>query len=62
MSDLYMPGAGEVIEIMDELNGEPELVNLNCYTAGWMVKVKLEDKSNLDALMNAADYKKFIVE
>ncbi|MBK7746529.1 MAG: glycine cleavage system protein GcvH [Candidatus Obscuribacter sp.] len=62
VSDLYMPVAGEVIEINDKLNGEPELVNLDCYTSGWMVKVKLEDKSNLDALMNAADYKKFIVE
>lgn len=62
VSDLYMPVAGEVIELNDKLNSEPELVNLDCYTQGWMIKVKLEDKSQLDTLMSSDDYKKFIVD
>lgn len=62
VSDLYMPLSGEIVEINEKLNSEPEVVNLDCYTAGWMVKVKLDNKSELDSLMSAADYKKFIVD
>lgn len=62
VSDLYMPVSGEIVEINEKLNSEPEVVNLDCYTAGWMVKVKLDNKSELASLMSAADYKKFIVD
>mgnify|MGYP000449785372 CR=1 FL=1 len=62
VSDLYMPVSGEIVEINEKLNSEPEVVNLDCYTAGWMVKVKLDNKAELDGLMSAADYKKFIVD
>lgn len=62
VSDLYMPVSGEIIEVNDKLNSEPEVVNLDCYTAGWMIKVKLESTSELASLMSAEDYKKFIVE
>lgn len=62
VSDLYLPVSGEILEINDKLGSEPELVNLDCYTAGWMVKVKLENKAELSELMSAEDYKKFIVD
>lgn len=62
VSDLYMPVSGEVVEINEKLNSEPEVVNLDCYTDGWMIKVKLDSQSEVAGLMSAADYKQFIVE
>lgn len=62
VSDLYMPVSGEVVGINDRLSSEPELVNLDCYTEGWMIKVKLTNPSELDALLSAADYKKLATD
>jgi glycine cleavage system H protein len=62
VSDLYMPVAGEVLEVNDRLSSEPELVNLDCYNEGWMMKIKLDNPSDLDKAMSAEDYKKFVVE
>lgn len=62
VSDLYMPLSGEVLETNDRLSSEPELVNLDCYNEGWMLKVKLDNPSELDKAMSAEDYKKFVVE
>lgn len=62
VSDLFMPVAGEVTAINENLNSEPELVNLDPYKGGWMVKVKLDDVKEMDTLMSADDYKKFIVD
>ena len=62
VSDLFMPVSGEILEVNDKLNSEPELVNLDCYNAGWMCKIKLDNPSELDAAMSAEDYKKFIVD
>ncbi|MBS2008065.1 MAG: glycine cleavage system protein GcvH [Cyanobacteria bacterium SZAS TMP-1] len=62
VSDLFMPVAGEVLEVNDKLASEPELVNLDCYNAGWMLKIKLDNPAEVDSAMSAEDYKKFIVE
>ncbi|MBS1989032.1 MAG: glycine cleavage system protein GcvH [Cyanobacteria bacterium SZAS LIN-2] len=62
VSDLFMPVAGEVLEVNDKLASEPELVNLDCYNAGWMLKIKLDNLAEVDSAMSAEDYKKFIVE
>jgi glycine cleavage system H protein len=62
VSDLFMPCGGEVLAINDRLTSEPELVNLDCYGDGWMLKVKLDNPAEVDAAMSADDYKKFIVE
>lgn len=62
VSDLYMPVTGEVIEVNDRLASEPEIVNLDCYNEGWMLKVKLDNPKELDGTMTADDYKKFVVE
>lgn len=56
VSDLYMPISGEITEFNEALESEPELVNRDPYEAGWMIKVKIADPSELDGLMNAADY------
>lgn len=62
VSDLFMPVTGEVIEVNEKLESEPELVNNDCYGTGWMIKVKLKDKSELDQSMSADQYKEFVVE
>ena len=57
-SDLYSPVSGTVVEVNEALEDQPELVNQNAF-ANWIIKVELSDKSELDALMSAADYVAF---
>ncbi len=54
-SDLYSPVSGEVVEVNEALEDEPELINADAYGA-WIIKVKMSDASELDALMDAAAY------
>lgn len=56
VSDLFMPVTGEVLELNDALEGNPELVNADPYGEGWMVKVKITDASQLSDLLDAAAY------
>lgn len=56
-SDLISPVSGEVVEINSELEDQPELINKDAY-GNWIMKVKMSDPSELDALMNASDYEK----
>jgi glycine cleavage system H protein len=56
VSDLFMPLTGEVLELNDALEGNPELVNSDPYGEGWMVKVKIADSSQLSDLLDAAAY------
>ncbi len=60
VSDLFMPLGGEIIEFNEELEATPEAVNEDPYGKGWMVKVKISDSSEVDALLSAADYQKII--
>lgn len=60
VSDLYLPVAGEIIEFNDSLEDEPEKVNTDPYGAGWMVKVKVSDVSELNTLLSAEEYKALI--
>jgi len=59
-SDIYSPVSGEIVEVNSELDGNPELVNSDCYGKGWIVKIRLSDASELDALMNAEAYKSHV--
>lgn len=59
VSDLFMPVAGEILEVNPELESSPELVNESAYEQGWMVKVKLSGGIPAD-LMDAASYKALI--
>lgn len=56
VSDLYMPLSGEVVEVNGDLEGSPESVNSDPYCSGWMIKIKLSDTSELDALMDSSTY------
>ena len=60
VSDLFMPISGDVIELNEKLESEPELVNNDPYGDGWMVKIKFENKSELDSLLDAQGYEKLI--
>lgn len=59
-SDVYAPVSGKIVEVNDALALAPETVNQAADTDGWFVKMKLSDKSQLDALMDLAAYKTFI--
>lgn len=56
VSDLYLPVTGTITEVNPALNGSPELVNTDPYGGGWMVKMKLANPSDVDALMDASAY------
>jgi glycine cleavage system H protein len=60
VSELYMPVAGEVVEVNPRLDGEPALVNSDPYGDGWMVKLRLADGADRSALMDAAAYGQLI--
>lgn len=60
VSDLFLPLSGEIIELNELLEDEPEKVNTDPYGDGWMIKVKISDASEIDSLMSEADYKELI--
>ena len=60
VSDLFLPVAGEIIEFNEALEDAPETVNSDPYGAGWMIKVKCSNVSDVDGLMSADDYKALI--
>jgi glycine cleavage system H protein len=57
VSDLFLPLTGEVIEFNDELESNPEDVNSDPYGKGWMIKLKIANTSEIDALLSSDDYK-----
>jgi glycine cleavage system H protein len=62
VSDLFMPVSGEVLELNPELENQAELVNKDPYGKGWMIRIKLNDPSELNDLLNDQDYKSLIGE
>ena len=60
VSDLFMPISGEVIEFNEDLEGAPENVNTDPYGSGWMIKIKVSDMAETEALLDAAGYKELI--
>jgi glycine cleavage system H protein len=56
VSDLFMPLSGEVVEVNEGIESEPESVNDSPYENGWMIKIKMSDPSEADALMSADEY------
>ena len=59
-ADVYQMVDGEVIEANEGINGDPSLVNKEAEGKGWMIKMKVTDASQLDALMSEEDYKNFV--
>ncbi len=62
VSDVYSPVNGEIVESNKEVVEAPEIINEDCYGAGWMIKVKLGEPSGVDDLMDAAAYEKLVSE
>lgn len=60
VSELFCPVAGEITEINEGLEDEPELVNTDPYGKGWMVKIKVSDASDLDSLLSVEEYKEIV--
>ena len=56
VSDLFMPLKGEIIEVNAKLESEPELVNNDPYGEGWMVKIKFDDLTQLEELLDLEAY------
>ena len=61
VSDLYSPITGTVTEVNEELVAAPEKINTDAHNS-WIMKVELSDPSEVDSLLSAADYEKFIAE
>lgn len=60
VSDLFMPVKATVLSVNENLNGSPELVNTDPYGEGWMIRVKLDNAADVDALLSAESYKELI--
>jgi glycine cleavage system H protein len=59
-SDIYSPVDGEVIEINENLNDDAALINKDAESGGWIFKVKINDKSQIDNHMSFSDYQEFL--
>jgi glycine cleavage system H protein len=62
VSDLFAPVTGDVVEVNEALSGNPELVNSEPFTGGWMVKLRLADPAQADTLLAADAYEQLISE
>ncbi len=56
VSELYAPVSGEVVAVNEALEDAPERVNEDTYDGGWMIKIRVSDRAELDALLDAAAY------
>lgn len=59
-SEVYTPVTGQVLEVNEDLNDSPQLINENPYTDGWIAKVKLSDVTELEEMMTAEEYEEYI--
>ena len=62
VSDVFAPVSGKVVKVNDPLKDSPENLNEDCYDEGWMVTLEVSDPAELDALMDAATYTKYVKE
>lgn len=59
-SDVYAPVTGRVIEVNNELEEKPELINEDCYEKGWICKVAIKDKQVVEGLMDSKQYEEYL--
>ena len=62
VSDVFSPLSGEVLEVNQRAVDEPEIVNDDPYGEGWLVRIRLSDPSEADALMSAEEYRAHVAE
>ena len=60
VSDLYMPLTGTVVEVNDALEDNPELINTDPYGEGWIIKIKADNKDDVNSLLDSSKYKEII--
>ena len=60
VSELFLPVAGEDTEVNESLTDEPEKVNTDPYGDGWMLRVRLSNRGEVDSLLSAAEYEDYI--
>ncbi len=60
VSEVFTPIAGEVTEVNDGLNDAPEAVNSDAYGTGWMIKIKMVNPGEADALLSGEEYEEFL--
>lgn len=60
VSEVFTPVSGEVLEANDALNDTPEFVNTDPYQGAWLIKIKMSNPLETDALLNAAEYEEFL--
>ncbi len=59
VSEIFTPVSGEISEVNDSLNDEPEKVNHDPYNNGWMIKIRMSTPGEVDSLLTAAEYEDF---
>ena len=57
VADLYAPASGEVLDVNENLESNPELINLDPYNKGWIIKLKISNSNKLDSLLDSDAYK-----
>jgi len=62
VSEVFIPVSGEIIEVNEKVATEPDIVNSDAHGAGWLIKIKINDKSELDNLMDSDEYQEYIEE
>jgi glycine cleavage system H protein len=62
VSDLYAPLSGEVVEVNDAIAGDPTIIKNSPYEEGWMIKIKMSNPGEVDALLKPEKYKELIGE
>ena len=62
VSEVYAPVTGQVIEVNEELNDEPEVINTEPYGDGWLIKIRMADAKQTTSLLTAAEYTAYIQE
>jgi len=62
VSDVFMPVSGVIVEVNEDLMDEPEKINEDPFGRGWLIKVEIKDKGELDELMDSTEYQAFLEE
>jgi glycine cleavage system H protein len=60
VSEIFTPIAGEIVEVNDALNDTPEAVNSDAYGAAWMIKIKMDNPGEADAMLSADEYEEYL--
>jgi glycine cleavage system H protein len=60
VSEIFTPVGGEIVEVNESINDNPESVNGDCYGAGWMVKIKMNNSGEADAMLSNDEYEEYL--